>query len=322
MSEKHATSSSLILKAQRRHVIQALGAASALATFPTVLSAQAWTGRMLEYQGISALGLPDQRLSIWLPPGYDTSDKRYRVLYMHDAQNLFDPALSNFNKVWAADKAMLSYAERNGRAPWIIVGIWSPGEDRYRQYMPKPAYDEAGSELRSKMDAFGNGKPIVSDHYIGWITATLKPWVDANLRTRAGPDDTAIIGSSMGGLISLYAFLEYPDVFGRAGCVSTHWPGIAPQVVGEVDPEMLRIWADMIESGLGPAGRRKIWFDHGDATLDAFYPPYQNVIDATMGSTKDWYRGQHWESRFYPGAEHEENAWAARLPEVLDWVLG
>ncbi len=279
------------------------------------------TGRFLQYRDLRVLGLPDQRLTIWLPPGYGAGAGRHRVLYMHDAQNLFDPALSNFDKIWAADKAMLAHAAKHGEDAWIIIGIWSPGADRYRQYMPHPAYEAASATLRSRMDAFGNGEPIVSKLYIDWIANTLKPWADRVFRTLPSPQDTAIIGSSMGGLISLYAFLEHPEVFGRAGCVSTHWPGTNPTGVEGVDTEMLRIWTDMITARLGPAKGRKIWFDHGDATLDAYYPPYQDVIDATMGSTPDWVKGENWESRFYPGAEHEENAWARRLPDVFDWTL-
>jgi enterochelin esterase-like enzyme len=305
----------------RRSIMKTAAASGVLFAFPAAVYAERSGTRMLEYQGIKAPPLPEQRLSIWLPPGYDASNKRHRVLYMHDAQNLFDPAPSNFNKVWAADKAMLLHAKTRSEDPWIVVGLWSPGADRYRQYMPEPAYDAAGPELRSRMDAFGNAQSIVSHHYINWIATTLKPWVDTHLRTLTGPQETAIIGSSMGGLISLYAFLEHPQVFGRAGCVSTHWPGTAPQTVGEPDVEMLSIWQSMIAEGLGTPDGRKLWFDHGDATLDAHYPPYQAAIDAQLEAT-DWIRGIHWESRFYPGAEHEENAWARRLPDVFDWVLG
>ncbi|WP_298334554.1 alpha/beta fold hydrolase [uncultured Erythrobacter sp.] len=304
----------------RRTTLKTIAASGLWAAFPAALSAEQTSGHLLDCAGITAPHLPDQRISIWLPPGYDTSAKRYRVLYMHDAQNLFDPALSNFNKVWAADKAMLGHAVSTGEDPWIIVGIWSPGADRYRQYMPEPAYSAASPELREKMDAFGNGDPIVSKQYIDWIAGILKTRIDRHFRTLTSARDTAIIGSSMGGLISLYAFLDHPNTFGRAGCVSTHWPGTAPQEVGEVDQEMLGIWQSFIDKRLGQAGNRRLWFDHGDATLDAFYPPYQAAIDAQMEAT-DWQRRTNWESRFYPGAEHEENAWAARLPEVLNWVL-
>jgi len=304
----------------RRTTLQSIAAAGVLATVPTPLSASRMAARMLDFDGVKAAPLPDQRLSIWLPPGYDASSKRYRVLYMHDAQNLFDPAVSNFNKVWAADTAMLGHAKATGEDPWVIVGIWSPGADRYRQYMPQPAYNAAGPDLQAQMDAFGNGKSIVSHAYIDWIAGTLKPWVDQHLRTQTGPQETAIIGSSMGGLISLYAFLEHPQIFGRAGCVSTHWPGTAPQEVGQTNAEMLGIWLDFIGERLGQPSNRKLWFDHGNATLDAHYPPYQAAIDAQIAAT-DWIRRQHWESRFYPGAEHEENAWKERLPDVLAWAL-
>lgn len=291
-----------------------------MAALPSCALAQEPLGRFLEYHDVQAAGLPKQRLTIWLPPGYDRETKRYRVLYMHDAQNLFDPALSNFNKVWAADKAMVGHAAANDEDPWIIVGIWSPGDDRYRQYLPLPAYERAEAALRTGMDEYAGG-PIISHDYLSWITGSLKPWLDSALRTRDGRDDTAIIGSSMGGLISLYAFLEHPDIFGRAGCVSTHWPTIVPQSVGSTNRELIAIWRDMLSDKLGEADGRKLWFDHGTATLDAYYPPYQAAIDAHMATT-GWWRGRDWQSIVYDGAEHEENAWAARLPEVFDWVLG
>lgn len=306
---------------RRETVLGSLGVgAGMLASIPALAENASGGGSFLEYRDIRAFGLPNQNLTIWLPPGYDEREKRYRVLYMHDAQNLFDPALSNFNKVWAADAAMLSYAANTGEDPWIIVGIWSPGVDRYRQYLPLPAYQQAKGTLRTAMDEYAQG-PIVSDKYLGWISGALKPWLDSALRTLPGPDDTAIIGSSMGGLISLYAFLEYPDTFGRTGCVSTHWPAIAPKNVDSTDPELVSIWTGMLTEKLGQPAGRKLWFDHGTATLDAYYPPYQSAIGAHMGAT-DWNRGSDWESRSYEGAEHEENAWAARLPEVFSWVLG
>lgn len=304
---------------RRKAILCGIGGGALIAQ-PSVLFAAENGARFLEFRDIAADGLPAQRLTIWLPPGYDNSTKRYRVLYMHDAQNLFDPALSNFNKVWAADRAMVQHAESSGEDPWIVVGIWSPGMDRYRQYLPLPAYQQASAPLREAMDEYAQG-PVVSDRYLEWIAGSLKPWLDSALSTRPEPDNTAMIGSSMGGLISLYAFLEYPNVFGRAGCVSTHWPAIAPQNVDSTNPELIGIWHGMLEEKLGEPGGRKLWFDHGTATLDAYYPPYQAAIDQHMDGT-NWRRGRDWESRSYEGAEHEENAWAARLPEVLNWVLG
>ncbi|MFM5886155.1 MAG: alpha/beta hydrolase [Novosphingobium sp.] len=289
-----------------------------LAAVPAFAAARD-SGRLLEYEQVPAAGLPVQRLTIWLPPGYDRSKRRYGVVYMHDGHNLFDVKKSNFNKIWAADKAMLAASKRGHFAPAIIVGIWAPGSDRYRQYLPRPAYDAAPPALRAQMDAMAGG-PIVSDAYLAWIADTLKPWVDRHFRTLPGRDDTAIAGSSMGGLMSCYAFVARPQVFGRAACVSSHWPAADPTKLGPASAELTAYWSGWLAQGIGVPDGRRLWMDHGTATLDAFYAPYQEAIDARIAAT-GWQRGLDWESKVYPGAEHEENAWAARLPEIFGWLL-
>lgn len=276
-------------------------------------------GRLLQYERVAAAGLPDQRLTIWLPPGYDAGARRYPVLYMHDGHNLFDRRLSNFDKIWAADQAMLQVSASGAVEPHIIIGIWAPGADRFRQYLPRDIQDAASPGLRAKMDAAAGG-PILSDAYLAWIAGPLKSWVDASFRTRTGRDHTAIMGSSMGGLMSCYAFLGRPDIFGRAACISSHWPAIDPRALERGDPELIRLWDRWFAEKLGPPDGRRLWLDHGTATLDAFYAPYQQAIDARI-ATSGWQKGKDWESRVYEGAEHEENAWAARLPEIMGWVL-
>jgi enterochelin esterase-like enzyme len=277
------------------------------------------SGRLLQYERIAAAGLPDQRLTIWLPPGYDAGARRYPVLYMHDGHNLFDRHLSNFDKIWAADKAMLQVSASGAVEPHIIIGIWAPGADRFRQYLPRDIHDAASPDLRARMDAAAGG-PILSDAYLAWIAGPLKTWVDASFRTRPGRDHTAIMGSSMGGLMSCYAFLNRPDIFGRAACISSHWPAIDPRAVEGGDPELIGLWDRWFAEKLGAPDGRRLWFDHGTATLDAFYAPYQQAVDARI-TASGWQKGKDWESRVYEGAEHEENAWAARLPEIMGWLL-
>ncbi|MFN5822301.1 MAG: alpha/beta hydrolase [Novosphingobium sp.] len=277
------------------------------------------TGRFLEYEHVAAAGLPEQRLTIWLPPGYDKGAKRYPVLYMHDGHNLFDPAKSNSNKVWAADKAMLAAVKSGKVEPHIIIGVWAPGRDRYRQYLPQSVYQAASGTPRAAMEAMIEG-PVVSDAYLAWLAGPLKQWVDASFRTRPRRDDTAIMGSSMGGLMSCYAFLERAETYGRAGCVSSHWPAADPTKVGPANPELIALWDGWFAARLGQPNGRRVWMDHGTATLDAFYAPYQQKIDARFAAS-GWQRGRDWESKVYEGAEHEENAWARRLPEVIGWLL-
>jgi predicted alpha/beta superfamily hydrolase len=289
-----------------------------LASLAAPLRAQE-AGRVIEYERVAAAGLPDQRLSIWLPPGYDAGGARYPVLYMHDGHNLFDLKHSNFNKIWAADKAMLAAAASGAVEPHIIIGIWAPGSDRYRQYLPRSAYDAAAGTLRAQMDRTAGGA-VVSDRYLAWIAGPLKSWVDASFRTRTARDDTAIVGSSMGGLMSCYAILERPEVFGRAGCVSAHWPAVDPRVVEGESESVKALWDAWFTARLGAPDGRRVWLDHGTATLDQYYAPYQQVVDARFAAA-GWKRGRDWESKVYEGAEHEENAWAARLPEIFGWLL-
>ena len=276
-------------------------------------------GRVIEYERVAAAGLPDQRLSIWLPPGYDAGAGRYPVLYMHDGHNLFDLKHSNFNKIWAADQAMLAAVASGAVEPHIIIGIWAPGTDRYRQYLPRSAYDAATGSLRAQMDRAAGGE-VVSERYLAWIAGPLKSWVDASFRTRTARDDTAIVGSSMGGLMSCYAILERPEVFGRAGCVSAHWPAVDPRVVEGESESVKALWDAWFAARLGAPDGRRVWLDHGTATLDQYYAPYQQVVDARFAAA-GWQKGRDWESKVYEGAEHEENAWAARLPEILGWLL-
>ncbi|WP_298199795.1 alpha/beta hydrolase-fold protein [Novosphingobium sp.] len=305
-------------------LIAALGLALGLVPGrPALARSTAEPGQRLQYEHVTAAGLPEQRLTIWLPPGYDSGVRRYPVLYMHDGHNLFDLQTSNFNKIWAADQAMLRAMATGRVAPHIIVGIWAPGNDRYRQYLPADIHQAAPPALRSRMDAMAGG-PIISQAYLAWLAGPLKQWVDTSFRTLPDRDHTAIAGSSMGGLMSCYAFLRRPDIYGRAACISSHWPAIDPREVGQTAPDgdaaLARQWGAWFAAGLGRPDGRRLWLDHGTATLDAFYAPYQAEVDARIG-TAGWRRGTDWESKVYPGAEHEENAWAARLPEIFEWLL-
>jgi pimeloyl-ACP methyl ester carboxylesterase len=163
-------------------------------------------------------------------------------------------------------------------------------------------------------------RSVYSDAYLAFIVATVKPAIERQFRTFVDRDHTAIVGSSMGGLISCYAFTRYPKVFGRAGCVSTHWPMGNPEETDVDRDEIVRLWHEEFARGLGQPGARRLWLDHGTATLDGYYGTYQSGIDAHIAAL-GWRKGRDFESRVYAGAAHEENAWAARLDDVFGWLL-
>ena len=273
-------------------------------------------GRFVEIAAVPSTEIAPSHVVVWLPPGYDRGRKRYGVVYLNDGQNLFFPERSGFNKVWAADKAVLALIAAKRIDPVILVGIDHPGKDRYRQYFPQAIDAAASTEVRA---VFENEGPVYGDAYLKFLVTELKPLIDRTYRTRRDARHTAIAGSSMGGLISCYAIAEYPAVFGRAACVSTHWLLAMPDKLPP-GADVLGLWHDYFTRKLGRPRGRRVWMDHGTETLDALYDPWQRAIDADFIEL-GWRRDRDFASRVYPGAAHEENAWATRLPEVFAWLL-
>jgi predicted alpha/beta superfamily hydrolase len=147
-----------------------------------------------------------RKIWFYIPKDYITSSHSYPVLYMHDGQNLFDKKTS-FSGEWKIDESLDSMFLK-GDLGCLVVGIENGGSNRLNEYSPwiNPRY--------------GGGQ---GDEYIDFIVRTLKPYIDYKFRTLQDRDHTAIFGSSMGGLISLYAGIKYPEVFGRVGAFSSSY---------------------------------------------------------------------------------------------------
>ncbi|MBC7642603.1 MAG: alpha/beta hydrolase [Flavobacterium sp.] len=141
----------------------------------------------------------NRKIWMYLPLDYDKSDKKYPVIYMHDGQNLFD-AKTSYAGEWAIDETLDSL-----KANVIVVGIENGGDKRLGELTP---FNNA---------KHGGGK---GDRYLDFLVNNLKPFIDKNYRTKTNVRNTAIFGSSLGGLISFYAALKYPEVFGKVGCFS------------------------------------------------------------------------------------------------------
>ena len=140
-----------------------------------------------------------KKIWLYLPKSYAMSTKRYPVLYMHDAQNLFD-AKTSYAGEWNIDETLDSI-----HAQVIIIGIEHGGDKRMEELTP------------FKHEKYGGGN---ANNYLDFIVTTLKPYVDKTYRTKTSSKNTAIFGSSLGGLVSFYAALQYPEVFGKVGCFS------------------------------------------------------------------------------------------------------
>lgn len=150
-----------------------------------------------------------RRVWIYLPAGYNTARKKYPVLYMNDGQNVFDNATSGFGE-WGVDEALDTLGPKNKDI--IVVAVDHGSAKRNNEYSP------------FETEKFGKGE---GNEYVDFLAKTLKPYIDKHYRTKKDEKNTFIAGSSMGGLISFYAILKYPKVFGSAGVFSpSFW--IAP----------------------------------------------------------------------------------------------
>lgn len=276
-------------------------------------------GRLDYWTDVTSEFLPRARhVSIWTPPGYgDDPEARYPVIYAHDGQNLFDPRIANTGVDWGVDEAIVRGIEAGTIRPAIVVGVWST-DWRWREYAPSKIVGALPQEVRALVVERW-GEPV-SDDYLRFLAQELKPRVDAQYRTLTGPEDTYLMGSSMGGLISLYGVAERPDVFGAAACLSIHWPLAFPDEGLDWPSAVASAFESYLaRSGLDPS-RARLWFDQGTLALDAIYGPYRERI-VPMVEALGFRPGDTLEVRVYEGTEHNEAAWRARLDEPLAFLL-
>lgn len=225
-----------------------------------------------------------RKVLVWLPQDYYSKRKsecRYNVIYMHDGQNLFDPNTSYAGKHWKVSETVSRLIKQKKISDLIVVGIYNT-QDRLDEY-----------------DWSAKGK-----EYLNGIVNHLKPFIDKKYRTLTKRDNTAIIGSSMGGLISFYAGWYFYDVFGMAGCMSSSFYYHNDQVlkmVSDYDGEKIPV---------------KFYIDHGEDGLIRSQKMF------CLLSQKGYVIGSDIDYFYAPKAEHNEAEWAARFERPLLFFFG
>lgn len=253
-------------------------------------------------------------MDVWLPQNYDIS-RRYAVVYMHDGQMLYDAQRTWNGQEWGVDETLTRLHAVGALHDLIVVGVWNNGRYRRSEYTPQRAlaYLPAAEREALTRDHL-EGEPR-ADAYLRFLVGELKPFIDSAYATRPDRIHTALMGSSMGGLISMYGLCEYPDVFGKAACLSTHWPGALP-VVAPLPDAFLRY----LEERLPEPNEHMIYFDYGTVGLDSLYPPFQARADQIL--RKKGYGQRAWATLEFVGADHNERAWAARLHLPFLFLFG
>jgi len=274
-------------------------------------------GKIDFYPSFKSNFIPAIDLAIWLPTNYDANQK-YSVLYLQDGGSLFDEKITWNQQEWGIDECLDSLIAIKKITNMIVVGIYNSGINRHASYFPQKPFEQMTTSdqqiifnaARSAEQKLFHTK-IYSDSYLKFIVEELKPFVDQKYATLTDAKHTSIGGSSMGGLISLYAICEYPKIFGKAMCLSTHWPGIFESA----DNPFPLAFENYLTLHLPQASTHQIYFDYGTATLDAIYEPYQLQINQIF--QLNGYKAQQFKCNKYDGAEHNENAWRARLNDPI-----
>lgn len=281
---------------------------------------QVSAGELMVLEDFPSRHVPVRDVYVWLPPGFEPS-RRYAVLYMHDGDSLWDAAATWNGQEWGVDETVSRLLAEGAIRDVIVVGVPNAGPERAVEYLPQEPFEAMPAAERAALaewehPSFGKvfSGTVRSDAYLRFVVEELKPHIDANYPTLSDRDNTFVMGSSMGGLISIYAISEYPEVFGGAGCLSTHWPGGYPGA--EAFSKAIR---DYLEKNLpGPDGHR-LWFDYGSEGLDAGYAAHQRLVDQVVRNHE--YQNSHWVTYHDEGADHDENAWRARLHLPLTFLL-
>ncbi|MFL6735789.1 MAG: alpha/beta hydrolase [Sphingomonas sp.] len=263
-----------------------------------------------------------RRVVVWLPTGYAPRGPKHSVLYMHDGQNLFDTKTAGFGMEWQIDEILDRLIREKKVRPTIVVGIWSTPK-RLQEYVPSKAFNGLPAGYREKVRALYGGDPL-SDGYLKFVVRELKPLIDQRFNVKTGRADTAIMGSSMGALVSLYAVDEFPQVFGAAGMMSTHWPLVITPDNKPISDEEYEVVSSTFERYLAPAlpapATHRLYFDHGSETLDAVYARYQDRVDAVV-RRHGYDQWSNMLSLSFPGQKHNEISWASRVAVPLQFLL-
>lgn len=280
------------------------------------------SGTIERIENFKSKFVTERNIDIWLPSDYTPSNK-YAVLYMHDGQMLYDASQTWNKQSWEVDEVLDKLIASHQVNPVIIVGIWNGGTTRHYDYFPQKPFEMLSKKQqdsiynlnRSEGVKLFNGK-VNSDNYLKFIVKELKPLIDKKYAVHKDMQHTYIAGSSMGGLISMYAICEYPDVFGGAACLSTHWPGIF-QVENNPIPNAFYRYLKM---KLPNPKNHKLYFDFGTATLDALYETLQNEVDLII--KQKGYDSKHWMTKKFEGENHSELAWQKRLHIPFLFLFG
>lgn len=253
------------------------------------------------------------KVDVWTPNGYTTS-KKYPVVYMHDGQNLFDANSTWNHQSWEIDSVMGELIADKKIKPAIVVGIHSVDTTRIGDLMPERVVEMTPpGKVRDFIDMMCRGQ-YRADEYLSFIVNTLKPTIDSHFSILTDRKSTSIMGSSMGGLISIYGVTEYPEVFGAAVCMSTHWTG----AIGD-NADFPTAMKYYLMDKFPRNGDYLLYFDNGDCSYDSQYIPAYELMNSLFDFL-GYHEGEKLKTGIFQGHSHSEQSWSQRVEIPLEFL--
>ncbi len=287
--------------------------------FKKLDSAELYGGSLYRVNKYPSKYIKPRPVDVWLPDNFSAS-KKYAVLYMHDGQNLFDSTTTWNKQEWKVDEWATKLMKSKKTKDFIVVGVHNIAQIRWLDLFPQKAFSYIDEKVQDSLleDAKKNNfePKLNGDNYLKFIVEELKPEIDRRYPTLSDKANTYVAGSSMGGLMSMYAISEYPEVFDAAACLSTHWVGAMPAPNNPYPDAIFKYMSDHLAS----SDNHRLYFDYGNKTLDAFYPKYAPRVDEVL--KEKGYTESNSRNLFFEGTNHTENAWNKRLDQPLIFLLG
>ncbi len=264
-------------------------------------------------------------------PNNKTIDSDTLFIFMNDGEELFNAAESWHNMEWGIDEKIEQMNLNENELNFVIIGIYSAKKGnrffvdetkRYAEYFPKESipYFDSGFKKRRYQEWVNNNNL----YYLEFLTEDVIPFVEDKFDISLNNKNLGIIGASMGGLSALNALIEHPDLFGFAGCISTHWVGIKPleyfllPFVGKIDgdDDTANAIISYIEDNITNIDDQKIYFDHGTIGLDSLYSKPQRRVNKILDL-----QSKNYKYIVFDGYDHYAPEFGSRFDSVLEYLV-
>ena len=264
-------------------------------------------------------------------PNNKTIDSNTLFIFMNDGEELFNAAESWHNMEWGIDEKIEQMNLNENELNFVIIAIHSAKKGnrffvdetkRYAEYFPKESipYFDSGFKKRRYQEWVNNNNL----YYLEFLTEDVIPFVEDKFDISLNNKNLGIIGASMGGLSALNALIEHPDLFGFAGCISTHWVGIKPleyfllPLVGKIDgdDDTANAIISYIEDNITNIDDQKIYFDHGTVGLDSLYSTPQRRVNKILDS-----KSKDYKYLVFDGYDHYASEFGSRFDGVLEYLV-